>query len=352
MKILNRHIRNAVIAMTALVVLVFLGLQTFIGFINEMRNIGYGAYGALQLFNYVSLTLPAVVYPLIPAAALIGCLIGLGRLAAQSELIVMRAAGVSKIQITFSVIYAAIIMLLFITVIGEWAAPYLKNFAEDYKYQAQTGNTSTTKQGVWIRDGNNFLHFDSIQAGGRVQGITRFQLVQQQLASISHATSGERQKGQWVFKDVRVTTLQPKAVITQHYSEQMWPVSFDPQLLGINELQISQTPLWDLYHYIHYLKQSGLSATRYEFAFWKRIMQPLATLVMIGLAVPFIFGSLRTVTMGLRILIGVMIGFGFYTLNEFLGPFSLVYQVSPFWAAVAPILLFAIIDGVLLWRIK
>jgi lipopolysaccharide export system permease protein len=352
MKILNHHIRNAVVGMTALVVLIFFGLQTFVGFINELRNTGYGTYGALQVFNYVSLTLPSVVYPLIPAAALIGCLIGLGRLAAQSELIVMRAAGVSKIQITLSVIYATILMLVFITVIGEWAAPHLKNFAEDYKYHAQTGSSSAIKLGVWLRDGNNFLHFDSVQANGQVQGITRFQFDRQRLLSTSHATSGERKNGQWVFKNIYATTLQPKAVTTQHYPEQIWPISFDPQLLSINELQISQTPLWELYRYIHYLKQSGLSATRYEFAFWKRIMQPLATLVMIGLAVPFIFGSLRTVTMGLRILIGVIIGFSFYTLNEFLGPFSLVYQLSPVWAATMPVILFAMIDAVLLWRIK
>ena len=230
MKILNRHIRNAVIGMTALVVLIFFGLQTFIGFINEMRNIGYGTYGALQVFNYVSLTLPSVVYPLIPAAALIGCLIGLGRLAAQSELIVMRAAGVSKIQITLSVIYATIIMLLFITVVGEWVAPYLKNFADDYKYHAQTGNTSAIKQGVWIRDGDNFLHFDSVQANGQVQGITRFQFAQQQLISTSRATAGERKNGQWIFKDVSVTTLQPKAVT-------------NPTLFGTNLAPIIQSPI-------------------------------------------------------------------------------------------------------------
>ncbi len=352
MRILHRYIGNTIITMTALVILIFFGIQTFIGFINEIRDIGHSNYGALAAFNYISLSLPLIVYPLVPAAALIGCLIGLGRLAAQSELLVIRAAGVSKLQITLSVILSTLLMLIFITAVGEWLAPNLKSFADNYKHQAQTGVAASGKSGVWLRDGNNFLHFDLLLPSGQVQGVIRYEFAGPNLLRASRASSGERRNGQWLFKDVHISHFAPNAVKTQHLPEQIWPVSFDPQLVSLADLQVNQTPIWDLYRYIHYLKHSGLSATRYEFAFWKRVFQPLATLVMIGLAVPFIFGPLRTVTMGLRILIGVMIGFGFYTLNEFLGPFSLVYQVPPFWAAALPVILFACIDAILLWWVK
>jgi len=88
---------------------------------------------------------------------------------------------------------------------------------------------------------------------------------------------------------------------------------------------------------------------RIEFDFWQRLFQPLATLVMICLAVPFIFGPLRTGTMGLRILSGVIVGFGFYILNQFFGPFSMVYQFPPLLAAGLPTLLFATLGVGLLW---
>ena len=73
---------------------------------------------------------------------------------------------------------------------------------------------------------------------------------------------------------------------------------------------------------------------------------------MIGLAVPFVFGSLRTKPIGFRILIGVMMGFGFYMLNEFIGPFSLLYQIPPFLAAASPLLLFALLNILLLKIIR
>jgi lipopolysaccharide export system permease protein len=354
MKILHRHILTTVITMTAFVVMVIFGLLAFIGFINEIRELGTGQYGAWQAFVFVITSLPHDFYPLFPAAVLIGCLIGLGRLAAYSELIVMRASGVSKTQITLCVIRATILMLIFATALGEWAGPMLKNYAIHYKIKAKTGNElSEAKSGVWVRDGQNFLHIGEVTASGELEDVIRYEFSGQHLVSASHADKGERHKGRWIFQNVSVSMFSPNAIIIQHFPNQQWPVSLDPKLISALDININSQPtLKQLYRYISYMKSMGLSSRSYEFDLWKRIFQPLATLVMIGLGVPFIFGPLRTVTMGLRILIGVVIGFVFYTFNAFLGPFSLVYQVPPLWAAASPVLLFAVIDGLVWWRVK
>jgi lipopolysaccharide export system permease protein len=78
-------------------------------------------------------------------------------------------------------------------------------------------------------------------------------------------------------------------------------------------------------------------------------MQPFATLVMIFLAIPFIFGPLRSVSMGLRIMAGVIVGFGFYILNQFLGPMSQVYQIPAVVAALVPTMVFAMLGAFLLF---
>jgi len=350
MKILNRYIGSTVISMTCLVVLIIIGIQIFIGVIAELSHIGRGTYGVKEALVFVFSSMPFLVYPLFPAAALIGGLLALGRLATYSELIVMRAAGMSKWEITLSVMRATVIMLIFVTAIGELAGPPLKNFADNYRDVAEKGLEATKiTQGVWIRDDNNFLHIDQVDSSGKLQGIIRYSFQQAQLQSASHAASGDYVNGKWLFKDINQSTFSPDHVSTQHFTQQFWPLSFDPKLVAAQNINIAQTSLWDLQHNITYLKDSGLSSSNYEFAFWKRLFQPLVTLVMIALGVPFIFGPLRTVTMGSRMLIGVVIGFGFYTFNEFLGPFTLVYQVPPLLSASMPLLIFIVIDA-LVWR--
>ncbi len=349
MRILHRHIRATVISMTMLVVMVIAGVQTFIGVIAELHSIGQSQYGVLQALIYVLLSLPYNLYPLFPAAALIGCLIGLGRLAAQSELVVMRTSGVSKAQITFSVIRSAIVMLVFVTLIGEWLAPNLNNYADDYKYQKQNNNDrSDARYGFWLRNGENFILINSAVAPGQIANVMRYEFSQRQLTSASVAATGEFKNGRWLLSQVRESVLQPNQVVAQQLAEQVWPINLDPKLLADSHVHPDNTTLLGLKHYIDFLHAAGLGASLAEFTWWKRVFQPLVTLVMIGLAVPFIFGPLRSVTMGLRILIGVSIGFGFYTLNEFLGPFTLVYHVPPIASAVFPVLLFLIIDGILL----
>ena len=98
--------------------------------------------------------------------------------------------------------------------------------------------------------------------------------------------------------------------------------------------------------------QNGLSVANYKFAFWQRVFAPLSVIIMILLAIPFVFASMRGATMGFRMLMGVMFGFGFYILNQFVGPMSVVYEVPPILAALLPSLVFAFISIIVLIRYK
>lgn len=337
--------------MTALVLLVILGVEMFIAILRELDDIGTQGYGVKQACIFVLLTLPAEVYPLFPAVALMGCLIGLGKLASQSELIVMEASGVSKTQITLFVLYAAILMLVVVTAIGEGLNPRLVHFAHHYKTQAQTGGAlAESRQGLWIRDGENFIYIDQVLPEGKLLFALRYQLDGTVLKVASSAKEGSYQQHQWVFSDVTETVFSPQKVVSVHIASQVWPVTLDPDFVGVANINPNQASLPALKRYIYYLAKSGLYTKPYEFEFWKRVLRPLAALVMIGLAIPFVFGSLRSKPMGFRILVGVIIGFGFYTFNEFLGPFSLLYQVPPFLCAVIPLLVFAVLDIILLRR--
>ena len=349
MKIIHHYISKTVIGMTLLVLLMVAGLETLIAFLNELDDINRYGYGIKQATVYVFSSLPSMLYPLFPAVALMGCLMGLGRLATQSELIVIQASGVSKDQIAFSVMRAIIGMLLVVTFVGEGLAPKAQHFAESYKMQAQTGNVIIgDRQGLWVHDSNNFIHIEKIVSNNQLQSISRYQFDGTKLILASTAREGHYEQGHWVFSDIKESAFLPEHIKVQKIDKQIWPVYLDPDFIGIADINPDQASLLQLNRYIHYLHKSGLYAQSYKFEFWKRIFQPLAALVMVGLAIPFIFGPLRTKPMGFRILIGIMIGFGFYTFNEFIGPFSLLYQVPPLVSAGVPLLAFAIFDFVLL----
>lgn len=105
-----------------------------------------------------------------------------------------------------------------------------------------------------------------------------------------------------------------------------------------------------LYDYVTYLKASEQDASRYELAFWRKLTQPLSIAVMMLMALSFVFGPLRSVTMGARVLSGVVAGFTFYISSEFFGPLTLVYGIPPIFGALAPSLAFLAIAVALLRR--
>lgn len=351
MTILNKYIGMTIIGSILMVLLTLIGIESFLELASELKDVGKGNFHFWHALMTVPLILPTDLYELFPMAALIGSLIGLGKLANQSELIVMSAAGMSKWQVIFCMLQAALLLLVVISLVGEGLAPIAQKLAKDTKTIAvSSGKTLKTASGVWFRDGSNFIFVKEIVAGNRLQDITRYKLGNDnRLIMVSHAETGEYQHAGWYFHQVKQSLLFDDHIKSATFSSQHWDINVDKRLLGISNMRPDQMTLPKLYAYIHYRQQNDLGAGLYEFAFWKRLMQPVATLVMIFLAVPFIFGPLRTVSMGLRVVTGVIVGFSFYILNQFFGPISQVYQIPAMLAALLPTITFAILGTFLLF---
>jgi lipopolysaccharide export system permease protein len=95
-----------------------------------------------------------------------------------------------------------------------------------------------------------------------------------------------------------------------------------------------------LTNYLDYLSANDQDQSRYLLAFWRKIMQPMTVAVMLLVALSFIFGPLRSVSMGARIMMGVLTGILFFVSNEVMGSMSLVYQLPPILGAVMPSFIF------------
>lgn len=345
MKILQRYLNKTLLETTAIVFLIVAGLEIFILFLGELRDIGHGDYTLFSAFVYVLLDLPTELYMLFPMLGLLGILLGLGVLANHHELIVLRVCGVSVFQINWMVIKIALLMIVIMTLVGEWAAPQLERMADSYKIvKTSNGQMLKTIHGLWMRSQGNFLHIDAIVPPGKLVGITIYEFDKNhRLTKSLFAQSAIYQKSHWLLKNVVESSINERKVVTKNYIEFIFPVRLNPKLLQLSKDEPEDLSLKQLRRYMRFLDENHLKDANYNFAFWNRILQPVATLVMMLLAVPFVFGPLRSTTRGLRILVGILLGFGFYILNQFFGPISVVYQFPPFLAALLPMLIFALV---------
>lgn len=348
---LDRYIGTSVFFAILAVLGIIVSLSLLFAYIDELGDVS-ASYGLLDAAAWVLLTIPRRTYEMLPMAALIGCLIGLGNLASSSELTVMRAAGVSIRRIVWAVMKPMLVIMLVGVLIGEYLAPWSENLAQANRAMAQGGgDAQSSKRGLWHRQGDEFIHINAVQPNGALLGVTRYQFdAQRNLLSASFARRALFQGDHWQLEDVVTTQLQEQSTAVVNSPVQRWDVQLNPQLLGTVVLEPEALSVTGLWRYIHYLADQGLANGRYWLAFWTKILQPLVTAALVLMAISFIFGPLRSVTLGQRVFTGVLVGFVFKIGQDLLGPSSLVFGFPPLFAVLIPAAICAVAGLVLLRR--
>ncbi len=341
--LLHRYIAKTVIFATLLVMLIVLGLSYFINLLGELRDVGMGDYGFMQAAMHALLEVPYNIYAFFPMLVLLGGLLGLSMLASHQELIVMRVSGFSIRHITRAVFAAAIVLIVIGMIIGEIIAPRMHYLANVHKSTEQSGGQAViTAAGLWVHEGNSFVHIDRVMAHKHLEGVTRYEFDNQhRLLAAYFAKTMDYVNGHWAVHDLARTSFNGDHTSSERLAEATWDLTLNPNVLSIGLLEPEEMPLTQLSGFTQHLKKNGLQAAEFEFSFWKRVLQPLTILVMLFLAVPFVFTAPRSINLGLQLLLGTIVGFVFYILDSLLGQLSVVYQLPPFFAALLPILLFA-----------
>lgn len=347
---LDRYIGKSVAVAILAVLGIILGLASLFAFIDEMGDIS-DSYTLLDAGKYVALTAPRRVYDMLPMAALIGCLIGLGSLASSSELTIMRAAGVSIGHIVWAVMKPMLVLMVVGVLVGEYVAPLAENKAQAERSLALgSGDAQSGKHGMWHRQGDEFIHINTVQPQGLLYGVTRYRFDDQRhMLSASFARKAQYDGEHWQLSDVTTTVFHAERSEVVKAAEERWDVSLTPQLLSTVIVAPEALSISGLWGYIHYLADQGLNNGQYWLAFWVKVLQPLVTAALVLMAISFIFGPLRSVTLGQRVFTGVLVGFVFRIAQDLLGPSSLVFGFPPLLAVVLPAAICAV-AGVWLLR--
>lgn len=341
--ILDRYIGRTVLLSILICTFGLMGLSSLIKFVEQLQNVGDGDFTTFHAFLRVILHMPGELVLFFPMAALLGGVIGLGQLASTSELVVLQAAGLSRTAIVISALKTVIPAMIIVMLIGEYVAPFGEQKAKEIKTVAVSGGKITaTTSGVWIKEGNDFVSIGDLFRDGSLRNLTLYRFdANRHLQLIIRAPIALFSQGAWQLEQASFVDLQDKKQMKINVLPKWsWKTSLTPDKLGIAAIDPSELSAQGLYNYIEYMKSNGQKADDYELEFWRKILAPLSVIAMMLLAASTIFGPLRSVTMGARLISGVLIGFSFYVINQVFGPFSLVYNVPPILGAVIPSIIF------------
>lgn len=343
MKVLDIYIARTVIAGTLMALLVLGALLAFVDFVSEMGDVGKGQYGVLDAMTYVVLSLPKRIYELFPTAVLLGSLLSLGALAGNSELIVMRAAGISVARIVRAVLQAGVILILLVLMVGELVVPPSERKAQTIRAAALKQNISLGGQhGFWVKDGMRVMRVGRVYPDMQLDNLEIYQLNEQKkIEQVYHVKSARYKADKWHLKNIEYSEMNDSGVSSSYIASQEWPELFNPELFNVVSVKPDNMSAMDLYRYSTYLADNQLDASSYLLAFWIKIITPLSTLVMLIIALPFVFSSQRSSGSGGRILVGVLLGIGFFLLNRTVNHMGQVYGLHPLMSAAFPVVVVA-----------
>jgi lipopolysaccharide export system permease protein len=354
MRTLQRYIATEIFVATALVMAALVMLFAFFDMVEQMKDLGRGAYSLQLIAVYVLLSAPGHVYELFPIAVLIGALFALAQLVAGSEYTVMRTAGVSTARFVSTLVGAGLILAVLTFAFGEFVGPPAEQFAQRLRSQAITGLVAQEfRSGLWIKDDRSFINVIEVLPDTSLRGLRIYDFDEQyRLRSISFAGRGTYESDRrWSLRDVERTNFNDTETSVQKLAQASWQSVLDPDLINLLLVKPEKMSAANLYSYTQHLKENRQRALRYEIALWNKLTYPLAVVVMVVLALPFAYIQSRQTGVGAKIFAGIMLGLVFHFLNRLFSHLGLINDWPAFASAIAPtVIFFSVAVGMMWWQ--
>ncbi|KAF7600842.1 MAG: LPS export ABC transporter permease LptG [Candidatus Dactylopiibacterium carminicum] len=354
MKIARAYLRREILAAVAMVLLAFLCLFAFFDFLAELEDLGRGDYRLKHSLIFVLLSIPSRAYEVMPIAVLIGSLYALTQFARNSELTVLRAAGVSTMGLMLTLMQIGVIFVASTYVLGEYVAPPLERVAQKWRLRSLNSTVrNDLSSGVWLRDGRLFVNVQRVSADSGLEGVKIFDFdTDYKLTSINVAERGEYSPQQgWLLSGVTQTRFLGDRTELLQMPELRWASELTPEMISVVMVNPERMSIARLYEYTRFLAANAQRSGRYEVALWKKLAYPFVSLVMMGLALPFALGNQRSVNVGARVLTGVMLGIGFYLLNALFSNLGVINNWPALMSAITPSVFFLLLAVALMWMV-
>lgn len=348
MPILARYLGRSVLVFTLLTMGVLMILFGVYLFADEQGAIGQGTYTAVDALVFALLNLPSSVFDLLPLGALIGSLLALANLARSSELNVMRAAGMSTLQLAMWVGIAGLALAALAWVIGDYVAPPLGRYALQQKTFARFKEISLTgDQSAWAKDDDTFVSVQQQTTDNQFGGVYIFHFdAAHHLISVARAGRAEAAGSSWHLHGYVESALRRERggdrIETHREDRHEFLTHLSADFLGLAAQAPESLPGRVLFDMIRHLRANGLDTSTFEIALWSRIARTVAVVFFVMLAVPFAFGSTRSGGANVRVVIGVLVGVAFFLFAKTIESGAPVFNLPPLLVAWLPTLVLAI----------
>lgn len=356
MRTARRYLAREIYRSCAVVLLALVGLFTFFALIEELDNVG-SKFTLLNLFYLQALQLPSRLYELLPIGLLIGAILALASLAQRNELVILRVSGVSGIKL--------LAMLWIITapwVIGAFVLSEVVTPAAEIKHSEANlsllgrAGGGRLNSGYWFKEegssgGNRIINIAELKANGGVSDVTVYEFRQdQELARLSRAKEGYFDDGLLVLADVTETHIDDNALMAladaqapttpltrmQHVQTRELPTTLTSERLIARILTPERMSISVLLDYIDYLENNHLQTERQVVALWRKVAYPFTLLVMITIAAPVGFMQTRRGGVGGKVFIGILLGVGFFMINQLALNVGMLGRWPPWVTALVP----------------
>jgi len=358
MRTLKRYIGREVLLATLLIFAALLMLFAFFDLIHELGDVGRGGYTISAALLYVALHLPGRLYELFPVAALIGTLFAIAQLVANSEYTVMRASGMSLVQLGWAVLRVGIPLAAATFLAGEYVAPPAERLAQTVR-AVSVGDTSRVvsqqfQSGFWFKEDLTFVNIRTVLANMTLLGIRIYEFDRDlRLTTIRMAESGRfTGDGKWQLENVKTTEIGSDGAKVSTEPSMVWATVLRPSILNVYQIAPERLDLNALYDNIRVLTTNAQKTSRFEIAFWNKVFYPAAVLVMMMLALPFAHFQRRQGGIGFRIFAGTMLGLTFFLLGRLFSNLGLLNDWPPLFSAAFPLVVFVTVAASMLWWIE
>ena len=339
MKRIDRYLIWGIFRATLMVLTVIAVLSFVLTSMDEAGDVGKGEYRVRDALLVVATMMPRFLVEAFPVSGLIGTLLVLGGMAASRELVALQAAGMSPRQLMGTVFKAGLLLLLLLFLLGDLIGPRLELWGQEYRLQRMNKQvTFHSRYGFWVKDGNAFVNIRNATSGGRLEGVSIYELdSQQRLQRVTLAAGGVFSEGRWLLRDVRQSTLEGRRIRTEVLPELDWKTVVDPAMLSVALIRPRLQSTFELWRQLRALRAAGQRAMDYALAFWNKVATVVTLFALMLLAVPLVTGSHQRVNVGHHLFLGALLGAGFYLASKGFYYTALVFDLPPVSVALFPL---------------
>lgn len=358
MMLLDRHILREFIRLFIFMVLCFVGLYLIIDFFEKIKMFLSNSATVSQMAAFFLFNIPMIVSLTLPAAVLLSTLITFGVLSKNSEIVAMKANGISLYRTSLPLILLAGIICMIAFLFSEFITPLTNQKADHIlkvEVQKQRALGSFKQNQIWYRGKNGIYNFKIFHPEKQlIEGVTINYLNQQfEMSMRVDAQSAEWKDGRWVFTNVMVTRFQEGDFpIVERLSRALIDLPERPADFMIAQKDADKMSYLELNKYIKKLQSDGYDTTRYRTDMHGKIAFPLVSIILVIIGVSFSLRSERSGGVTQSIGVGIVIGFSYWLVFAFTMSLGRSGTLPPFLAAWLANILFGAASIFMFLRVR